>query len=200
MMMCNRMGINIWNVINAAATKPFGFMPFYPGPGIGGHCIPLDPTYLAWKAKTVDFYNRFIELATDINGNMPNYVIQRVAKVLNECTKSIKGSKILILGMSYKPNIDDLRESPALEVYRLLRREGAWVEYHDPHAPSFISLLGKTIKSTPLTAELLKKQDLCVLLTNHKTFDYGFIAKHAPLILDTRNAFDKMDSPNVVRL
>jgi UDP-N-acetyl-D-glucosamine dehydrogenase len=200
MMMCNRMGINIWNVINAAATKPFGFMPFYPGPGIGGHCIPLDPTYLSWKAKTVDFYNRFIELATDINGNMPNYVIQRVAKVLNDHSKPIRGSKILILGMSYKPNIDDLRESPALEVYRLLRREGAWVEYNDPHAPSFISMLKKTIKSTPLSAELLKKQDLCVLVTNHKAFDYDFIVKHAPLILDTRNAFAKFDSPNIVRL
>ncbi|MFH0921264.1 MAG: nucleotide sugar dehydrogenase [Fibrobacterota bacterium] len=200
MMMCDRMGINIWSVITAAATKPFGFMPFYPGPGIGGHCIPLDPMYLSWKAKTVDFYNRFIELATDINGNMPHYVMQRIAKVLNEHTKPIKSSKILILGMSYKPDIDDLRESPALEVYRLLRREGAWVEYHDPHAPSFISMLGKTIKSTPLTAELLKKQDLCVLLTNHKVFDYKFIVQHAPLILDTRNAFIGINTPNVVRL
>ena len=200
LMMCERMGINIWNVINAAATKPFGFMPFYPGPGIGGHCIPLDPMYLSWKAKTYDFYNRFIELATDVNGNMPHYVLQRVSHLLNKHCKPIRGSKILILGMSYKSNIDDLRESPALEVYRLLRREGAYVIYNDPHAKSFISMLGKTIESTPLTEELLKKQDLAVLVTHHKIFDYDFIVKHSHLILDTRNALARFTSEKITRL
>ncbi len=200
LMMCDRMGINIWNVINAAATKPFGFMPFYPGPGIGGHCIPLDPMYLSWKAKTYDFYNRFIELATDVNGNMPHYVLQRVSHLLNKHAKPIRNSKILILGMSYKSNIDDLRESPALEVYRLLRRDGAYVVYSDPHAKSFISMLGKKIESSPLTEELLKKQDLAVLVTNHKVFDYDFIVKHSKLILDTRNALANFKSEKIERL
>ncbi|OGJ90429.1 MAG: UDP-N-acetyl-D-glucosamine dehydrogenase [Candidatus Raymondbacteria bacterium RifOxyA12_full_50_37] len=200
MMMCDRMGINIWNVINAAATKPFGFMPFYPGPGIGGHCIPLDPMYLSWKAKTYDFYNRFIELATDINGNMPYYVIHRVSRILNQHEKPIKNSKILILGMAYKANVDDLRESPGLELYRLLRAEGAYVVFNDPHATSFKSMLGKIVRSTDLTEETLKNQDLIIVVTNHKTYDYGFVVKHAKLILDTRNALGLFTEPSIVRL
>lgn len=200
LMMCERMGIDIWNVINAAATKPFGFMPFFPGPGIGGHCIPLDPMYLSWKAKTYDFYNRFIELATDVNGNMPHYVLQRVSRLLNSRTKPIKDSKIMVLGMSYKSDVDDLRESPGLEIYRLLRREGAYVVYHDPHVKSFKSILGNTIKSEELTDELLIKQDLVVLVTHHKNFDYDKIVKHSKLILDTRNALSRFKSDNIEKL
>jgi UDP-N-acetyl-D-glucosamine dehydrogenase len=156
--------------------------------------------YLSWRAKSYDFYNRFIELATDINGNMPYYVLQRVSSLLNRHAKPIKGSKILILGMSYKSNIDDLRESPGLEVYRLLRREGAYVVYHDPHVKSFKSMLGKTIDSASLTEELLRKQDLSVLVTHHKVFDYDFIVKHSSLILDTRNALSRFTSEKIARL
>ncbi|OGS37234.1 MAG: UDP-N-acetyl-D-glucosamine dehydrogenase [Elusimicrobia bacterium RIFOXYB2_FULL_49_7] len=200
LMMCERMGIDIWNVIRAAATKPFGFMPFYPGPGIGGHCIPLDPMYLSWKAKTYDFFNRFIELATDINGNMPYYVIQRVARVLNRHRKAVNGSKILIVGMAYKPNIDDLRESPGLEIYRLLQREGAEVIFNDPHAQSFRDSEGTTIQSMELTPTMLQKQDLAVIATNHRSYDYGLIVKHTPLILDTRNALLDFQSENIEKL
>jgi UDP-N-acetyl-D-glucosamine dehydrogenase len=201
LMMCDRMDINIWNVINAAATKPFGFMPFYPGPGIGGHCIPLDPMYLSWKAKTYDFYNRFIELATDINGNMPYYVFNRISMLLNKHGKTVKDANILILGMAYKSDIDDLRESPGLEIYRLLRREGnAKVIFNDPHAASFISMLGNVKRITDLTEAILKQQDLVIIVTHHKAFDYDFIVKHANLILDTRNALSKYPSPKIVRL
>jgi UDP-N-acetyl-D-glucosamine dehydrogenase len=200
LMMCDRMGIDIWNVIRAAATKPFGFIPFYPGPGIGGHCIPLDPMYLSWKAKTYDFYNRFIELATDINGNMPHYVLQRASRLLNKHGKPLKNSKIMIIGMAYKPDIEDLRESPALEVYRLLRKEGAYVVYNDPYAKSFVSMLGNVIRSTDLTAETLQAQDLAVVVTNHKVYDYAFIHEHARLILDTRNAMAAFPPEKVEKL
>lgn len=200
LMMCDRMGINIWNVIRAAATKPFGFMPFYPGPGIGGHCIPLDPMYLSWKAKAYDFYNRFIELATDVNGNMPHYVLGRAARLLNSHAKPIKNSKIMIVGMAYKADIEDMRESPALEIYRLLRKEGAVASYNDPYAKSFISMLGNTIRSTDLTAENLAAQDLIVLVTAHKCYDYRFIADHSRLILDTRNALAAFPSDKIEAL
>jgi UDP-N-acetyl-D-glucosamine dehydrogenase len=202
LLMCNRMGIDIWNVIQAAATKPFGFMPFYPGPGIGGHCIPLDPMYLSWKAKSVDFYNRFIELATDINGNMPYFVVQKLADLLNEQSKPLKGSRIMILGMAYKPNVNDLRESPGLELYRLLRQKGSWVEFHDPLATSFVSMLGKTVLSSPATAEHLATFDAAVLVTDHACLDYPHLAEHARLILDCRNAFGKrgITSARIVKL
>ncbi len=189
MLMCDRLDIDIWNVINAASTKPFGFMTFYPGPGIGGHCIPLDPLYLSWKAKAVDFYNRFIELATDINGNMPRFVVAKLTDLLNEEEKSLKGSKIMILGMAYKANVNDLRESPGLELYRLLRQKGAWVEFADPHASSFVSILGKTVEATPLDGGQLEGFDAAVLVTDHDAFDHAKIATEAKLILDCRNAF-----------
>jgi UDP-N-acetyl-D-glucosamine dehydrogenase len=194
-LMADRMGINIWNVIDAAKTKPFGFMPFYPGPGLGGHCIPLDPMYLSWKAKMFDFYNRFIELATDINGNMPRFVIQKLTRILNDHERSVKGSKILCLGVSYKADIDDVRESPALEIIRLLEDLGARVDYIDPYVCKF-----KTLKGT------MKSQDnpdyssyhCLVLLTGHSAFDYKAIQKQARLILDCRNGFESSD--NVVKL
>ena len=189
MLMCDRLDIDIWNVIGAAATKPFGFMPFYPGPGIGGHCIPLDPLYLSWKAKAVDFYNRFIELATDINGNMPRFVISKLADLLNEEEKPLKGSRVMILGMSYKKDVDDLRESPGLEIYRLLRLKGAWTEYHDPHATSFVSMLDNVVESSSIDKEHLKSFDAVVLVTDHSDFDYKKIAEESKLILDCRNVF-----------
>lgn len=199
-LMCDRMDIDVWEVIDAAATKPFGFMPFYPGPGIGGHCIPLDPMYLSWKAKMYDFYNKFIELASDINGNMPRYVVNKVAEMLNIEKKSINGARILILGMAYKRDIDDLRESPGLEVFRLLEEYGAAVDYNDPHALSFIHHDGGTVRSVPLEERMLKDYDCAVLTTNHSVYDYPWIARHARLILDTRNAFKSCQAANIYRL
>jgi UDP-N-acetyl-D-glucosamine dehydrogenase len=198
-LLCDRMGIDVWEVIDAAATKPFGFMPFYPGPGIGGHCIPLDPAYLSWKAKMFDFYQKFIELASDINGNMPRYTVERIADVLNTRCKSIKGSRILILGMAYKKDIDDVRESPALEVFHLLEAKGAEVEFNDPYVSAV--RIGNGIKeSVPLTAERLRAYDLVVLTTNHSTYDYAWIAEHASLIFDTRNGFRQVKSDKIFRL
>jgi UDP-N-acetyl-D-glucosamine dehydrogenase len=189
MLMCDRLEIDIWSVIGAASTKPFGFMPFYPGPGIGGHCVSLDPLYLSWKAKAVDFYSRFIELATDINGNMPRFVLQKLTDILNDREKSLKGSKIMVLGMAYKKNVSDLRESPGLEVYRLLRQKGAWVEFFDPHATSFISVIGNTVSGTSIDDGALSRFDAAVLVTDHDAFDYKKIAAESSAILDCRNAF-----------
>jgi len=197
--MCDRMGIDIWNVIGGAQTKPFGFMPFYPGPGIGGHCIPLDPMYLSWKAKTYDFYNRFIELATDINGNMPHFVVRKLSRILNERKKPLNGSKILILGIAYKKDTDDIRESPGLEIYRLLKKEKCSVEFNDPYVRSFEEG-GKNIRSKKISAGMLKKYDCVVVSTDHTHYDHTFIAKHATLIFDTRNAFKSIKSKKIVRL
>ncbi|MBF0705627.1 MULTISPECIES: nucleotide sugar dehydrogenase [Bacillales] len=185
-MMCDRMGINAWEVIDAAATKPFGYMPFYPGPGIGGHCIPLDPAYLSWKAKMFNFYNRFIELASDVNGNMPRYALNQAADILNDNEKSIKGSKIFILGMAYKKNIDDLRESPALEIYRLLEDKGAHVYYHDPFVSSFKNG-EEVVYSVELNDQNLDDADLVVIATDHTTVDYDYVIDRSKLIYDTRN-------------
>jgi len=197
--MCDRMDIDIWNVIGGAQTKPFGFMPFYPGPGIGGHCIPLDPMYLSWKAKTYDFYNRFIELATDINGNMPHFVVRKLSRILNERKKPLNGSKILILGIAYKKDTDDIRESPGLEIYRLLKKEKCSVEFNDPYVRSFEEG-GKNIRSKKISAGMLKKYDCVVVSTDHTHYDHTFIAKHATLIFDTRNAFKSIKSKKIVRL
>jgi UDP-N-acetyl-D-glucosamine dehydrogenase len=202
LLMCSRLEIDIWSVIEAAATKPFGFMPFFPGPGIGGHCIPLDPMYMSWKARAVDFYNRFIELATDINGNMPRFVVQRLADLLNERERSLKGSRLLVLGMAYKKNVNDLRESPGLELYRLLRQKGAWVEFHDPLASSFVSTIGNIVESSPIDGGRLATFDAAVLVTDHDAFDYVTIAREAKLVLDCRDAFARhgVGAPNVVKL
>lgn len=198
-LMCERLGIDIWEVVDAAATKPFGYMPFYPGPGIGGHCIPLDPMYLSWKAKMVDFYNRFIELASDINGNMPRHVVNKIAEALNLEGKSVRGSRILLLGMAYKRNIDDLRESPSLEVYRLLKLQGAKVDFSDPLVPTFREG-DQVVNGVHLDSTTLSEYDCAVLTTDHSAFDYPWIAEHSRLIVDTRNAFKGVHAPHIIRL
>ncbi|OIO35404.1 MAG: UDP-N-acetyl-D-glucosamine dehydrogenase [Candidatus Omnitrophica bacterium CG1_02_44_16] len=197
-LMCDKMKINVWEVIDAAKTKPFGYMAFYPGPGIGGHCIPLDPYYLSWKARLFGFEARMIELAGQINGSMPEHVVTKVGDALNERGKSIKGAKILILGVAYKKNVSDFRESPAFEVIHFLNQKGAAVSYSDPHVPS-IKEDGVTMKSVKLTPEALKKSDCVVVITDHAKFDYSWIVQHANLILDTRNAI-KAKSAKVVKL
>ena len=184
-LMCDRLELDVWEIIDAASTKPFGFMPFYPGPGLGGHCIPLDPHYLAWKLKTLDYRARFIELADDINTNMPHHVVSRVVDVLNDDTKSLKGSKLLVLGVAYKPDTNDLRESPALEVMRLLHEKGARLSFHDPYI-STVEMLN--LKSVDLTEQALSEADCVIITTNHSDYDYAWIAEHATSIVDTRNA------------
>jgi UDP-N-acetyl-D-glucosamine dehydrogenase len=189
-----RMGIDFWEVIEAAKTKPFGFMPFYPSPGVGGHCIPVDPYYLSWKAREYDFYTRFIELAAEVNGDMPYHTVQLVGRVLNLNGKSLRNAKILILGVAFKPNIDDARNSPAERVIELLVREGTQVSYHDPYVPHFrvggnIVLKDKlTFESVPLTSEILAQTDCTVIVTGHKNIDYKWIVNETPLVVDTINA------------
>jgi len=190
-MMCDRLGLSVWEVVDAAATKPFGFMPFYPGPGLGGHCIPIDPFYLSWKVKEVGFEARFIELAGHVNGAMPHHVADKVTDALNSHAKSVRGSTILILGLAYKRDIDDIRESPALDVMAVLMQKGARVLYHDPYA---VRLAARDwpgnvdMDSSPLTDATLAEADCVVIITDHKVFDYAQIVKHARLIVDTRNA------------
>jgi len=186
----DRMGIDIWEVIEGAKTKPFGYHPFYPGPGLGGHCIPIDPFYLTWKAKEYDISTRFIELAGEINTYMPYYVVEKTIKALNAHEKSIKRAKILLLGLSYKPDIDDLRESPALKIMELLIKEGADVGYSDPYFPELPPLRKYKFdkKSVDITPKTLKKYDCVIITTNHSSFDYDMILEHAKLIVDTRNA------------
>ena len=188
----DRMGIDIWEVIEAAKTKPFGFQAFYPGPGLGGHCIPVDPFYLTWKARQYDVATRFIELAGEVNTAMPEYVVGKVAAALNERGKPLKGSRILVLGVAYKPDVDDQRESPALKIMQLLRSRGAVVSYNDPHVPrchGHRHYPDLDLSSQPLTEELLARMDCVLLVTNHSAYDYAWIHRHASLIVDTRNAF-----------
>jgi UDP-N-acetyl-D-glucosamine dehydrogenase len=191
--MCDKLGVDVWEVIEAAKSKPFGFMPFYPGPGLGGHCIPIDPLYLSWRMKSYNYNARFIELADEINMNMPRHVINKIAEALNDDGKPIKGSRILILGAAYKKDIDDVRESPALDVIKLLGDRGANVDYHDPYIPS-VSLEhvgGQGHKqSVALTPEAIAAADCVVIVTDHSTFDYNALAKTARLIVDTRNALN----------
>jgi UDP-N-acetyl-D-glucosamine dehydrogenase len=186
-LMCNRLGLDVWEVIDAAATKPYGFMKFEPGPGLGGHCIPVDPSYLSWKMKSLNFSARFIELATEINGHMPEYVAQTVGELLNEDRLAVNGASILVLGMAYKANVSDLRESPSLDVIRLLAAKGAKVSYHDPHVPE-VELEGWSAKSIELSDEALASSDLVVILTNHAAVDYDRVVARAPRVYDTRNA------------
>jgi UDP-N-acetyl-D-glucosamine dehydrogenase len=183
--LCDRMGVDVWEVIDAASTKPFGFMPFFPGPGLGGHCIPIDPFYLSWRAKAYDFTTEFIELAGRVNVNMPYYVANRVVRALNDEQKAIKGSRLLILGMSYKPDVKDLRESPSIKLMELLTRAGAEVRYHDPHVPT---LPEWGLASVELTEEELQKADCAIISTNHSALDLGLVVEAAPKILDLRNA------------
>jgi UDP-N-acetyl-D-glucosamine dehydrogenase len=184
------MGIDIWQVIQAAATKPFGFQPFYPGPGLGGHCIPIDPYYLSWKARELGQTTRFIELAGEVNHAMPAYVVARTGEALNHDSKPLKGAKVLILGIAYKPDIDDIRESPAAEVIELLMDAGAEVSYHDPHIGEFPRMRKYSISLTsrPLTAELVRESDVVLIITHHGGVDYGLVGREAKLIVDTRNA------------
>jgi len=186
-LMCDRLGIDIWNVIEAATTKPFGFMPFYPGPGLGGHCIPIDPVYLSWKAKTYGFYSKFIEFAEEVNKNMPHYVVRKITDALNIHKKCINGSKILILGIAYKENVGDIRESPALDIIEILRRQGAEVIYNDPYAPQ-IKIGDKKVRSLPLNENLLSQADCVVITAAHSSYDYRWIVENARIVVDTRNA------------
>ncbi len=197
-LMCDRLKVDVWEVIEAAATKPFGFMPFQPGPGLGGHCIPIDPLYLSWKLKTLNYRARFIELASEINSDMPHYVVSKVNDALNDFRKSINGSNVLILGVSYKKDIDDLRESPALDVIQLLSRRGAKVMYHDPYVPE-IEFEATTLKSVPLE-DALSQSDCVVIVTNHSSIDYGKVESLAKVILDTRNATRGITSSKIIKL
>ena len=200
-LMCDRLGVNVWDVIDAAATKPFGFMKFSPGPGIGGHCIPLDPHYLAWKMRGLQYTARFIELATQINTDMPIYVVKKVQDALNTNEKSLKGSKILILGVTYKPDIDDIRESPALDVIGLLKNQGAEVTYHDPYIPHISDSPIEMERVENLTEEV-RSVDCVVIITNHSSYDYGEILENAHCIMDARNAIGDLgrENPKVHRL
>ncbi|PJF34820.1 MAG: UDP-N-acetyl-D-glucosamine dehydrogenase, partial [Candidatus Thermofonsia Clade 1 bacterium] len=187
-LMCDKLGVDVWEVISAAATKPFGFMPFYPGPGLGGHCIPIDPLYLSWKLKTLNYTARFIELASEVNTSMPHYVVSKVAEALNDDAKAVRGARIAILGVAYKRDVDDVRESPALDIIQLLSERGAMVTYHDPHVPSVRLEHEKIMQRVELTAEWLRSADCVVIVTNHSAYDYQWIVEHSYLIVDTRNA------------
>ena len=198
-LMCNRLGINVWEVIEAAATKPFGFMKFTPGPGLGGHCIPIDPLYLSWKLKSLNYTARFIELASEINTNMPRYVVTRVVEALNNHAKPLNGSRVLVLGAAYKPDIDDLRESPALDVIGLLREKKAKVSYHDPQI-THIDHEDWAMDSVLDYLKAAKEADVVVIVTNHAAYDYAALLKGSQLIVDTRNAYGKTVDPKVVRL
>jgi UDP-N-acetyl-D-glucosamine dehydrogenase len=199
-MVCDKMGIDVHEVIDAAATKPFGFVAYRPGPGIGGHCIPIDPFYLTWKAREYGIHTRFIELAGEINSYMPNYVMKKIAVALNEREKSVKGSKILVLGISYKKNIDDMRESPSVFLMEKIRKDGAHLDYHDPHVPIFPKMREHSfdLQSVPLTAENLQKYDCVILATDHDKFDYNLILKNSKLVIDTRGKF-RETAPNLVK-
>lgn len=198
-LLCDRMKIDVWEVIDAAATKPFGFMPFYPGPGLGGHCIPIDPFYLSWKARESGFEARFIELAGQINASMPHYVVDRVAQALNDAGKAVKGSRLLILGVAYKSNIDDFRESPALDVITELQKRGAIVDYHDPFIPAFehdhLKMTG-----VALTVDRLREADCVVVTAAHHNIDWDLVARESKSIFDTRNVFKGRRESTISRL
>lgn len=193
--LCERMGIDVWEVIEAAKTKPYGFMAFYPGPGLGGHCIPIDPFYLTWKAREYNYHTRLIELAGEINNAMPEYVIHRTMHILNEEGKALRGSKVTVLGVAYKKDIDDVRESPVLKIVELLEQHGAEFTVVDPYVPSFRAC-NRVIETVALTPELLQQSDIVLITTDHSTFDYEMIAQNSPVIFDTRNALKDVEKPN----
>jgi len=198
-LMCHKMNINVWEVIDAAKTKPFGFMPFYPGPGLGGHCIPIDPFYLSWKARQSGFECRFIELAGQVNASMPAYVVERIAEALNTVKKPINGSRIHLIGVAYKRDVNDLRESPALDVIELLAKRGAALSYTDPFVPE-LNHGGHVMKSVELAAALESSPDCTVICTDHSVFDYAMIAAATTPVVDTRNALQQYDASNIFRL
>ncbi len=199
-LMCDKMGIDVWEVIDAAGTKPFGFMPFYPGPGLGGHCIPIDPFYLSWKAKQSGFEPRFIELAGEVNGKMPHHVVTKVMDALNQHEKSLKGSRVLVLGVAYKKDIDDLRESPALDIIKLLQDKGAKVSFSDPFIPRVTLDGARPLRSVSLNSKTIGAYDCVVIITDHSAIDYREIAGKARLVVDTRNALKGIRGKNIVRL
>ena len=196
----DRMGIDIFEVIDAAATKPFGFTPYYPGPGLGGHCIPIDPFYLTWKAREYGLHTRFIELAGEVNSAMPEYVLSKLVDGLNQRGKAVKGSKVMVMGIAYKKNVDDMRESPSVELMEMLRDRGADLSYADPHVPVFPKMREHCfdLSATPLTPDTLQAQDAVILATDHAAFDYKLIKEHAPLIIDTRGVY-REPAHNIVR-
>jgi UDP-N-acetyl-D-glucosamine dehydrogenase len=189
-LMCHRMGLDVWEVIDAAKTKPFGFMPFYPGPGLGGHCIPIDPHYLAWKMRGLNYKTRFIDLAGELNTEMPLFWVRKLAEALNDQGKAVRGAKVLVLGVAYKRDIDDIRESPALDIIRLLEGQGARVSYADSHVPCF-SENGHEFRAVPLDERTVAAADCVMVVTDHTDVDYRMVAKHARLVVDTRNAMPK---------
>ena len=202
---CDKLGLDVWGVIDAAGTKPFGFMKFTPGPGLGGHCIPLDPHYLSWKMRTLQYKTRMIELASEINAEMPVYVVRKASDALNEHCKAMKGSKVLVLGVAYKKNISDLRESPALDIIKLLQEKGAKVSFHDPHCPEIkddghTPIQGLPMHSVPLTDDALKAADLVLVVTDHSGLDYERVLKVAPLVLDTRGVLKGREDAKLVGL
>jgi len=198
-LLCRRMGIDVWEVIDAASTKPFGFMRFSPGPGVGGHCIPVDPFYLSWKAREFDFSTRFIELAAEVNLGMPRYVVSLIASSLNQKGKPLKGSKILVLGAAFKKDIDDYRNSPSISIMELLLSDGVELFYNDPYIPS-IKVANKGLISKPISEEFIKDMDCVVIAVDHSAYVYKDIVNWAPLVIDTRNATGKITSPKIVRL
>jgi len=199
-LLCGRMGLDVWEIIDAASSKPYGFMPFYPGPGLGGHCIPVDPYYLSWKAKQYGFHVRFIDLAATVNDSMPYYVIDRVAEALNGVRKSVNGSRVVVLGVAYKRDIMDTRESPAMKIIDLLADKGAEVVYADPHVPAIRTHRGRELEAVPMDAKLAESADCAVIVTDHSDFDYEMLLARCPLIVDTRNVLRVRGNPRVVHL
>jgi UDP-N-acetyl-D-glucosamine dehydrogenase len=198
-LMCDKLGLDVWEVVEAAATKPYGYMPFYPGPGLGGHCIPIDPHYLSWKLRTLNYTARFIELASEVNSHMPDHVVNKVTDALNGAAKPVNGSKILILGVAYKANVGDVRESPALDVIHLLESRGSTVCYHDPFV-SDLDVSQVPAKRVELTAEVVREADCVIVITDHDGYDWSWISKNAQLIVDTRNVIKGQPNDHIVRL
>jgi UDP-N-acetyl-D-glucosamine dehydrogenase len=192
-LMCDKLGVDVWEVINAAATKPFGFMAFYPGPGLGGHCIPVDPHYLSWKLKTLNYNARFIELASEINASMPLYVLDKITDALNNQAKAVRGSRVVILGVAYKRDVNDVRESPALDIIGLLQQKGANVDYHDPHVPEIRIENNEQLQCVPYSTDLLNNADCVVIITDHSVFDWQEITENSAVIVDTRHVINEIE-------
>ena len=199
-LMCDKLDIDVWEVIQAAASKPFGYMPFYPGPGLGGHCIPVDPHYLSWKLKTLNYNARFIELASEINTSMPYYVVDKITEALNNQERAVRGSRVLILGVAYKRNVDDVRESPALDIISLLRQRGAAVSYHDPHVPQIQLESDVCMKSKGYALQLLQEADCVVIVTDHSAFDWDEISRNSRVIVDTRHVYRGRSNGDIISL
>ena len=199
-LMCDKLDVDVWEVINAAATKPFGYMPFYPGPGLGGHCIPVDPHYLSWKLRTLDYNARFIELASEVNASMPLYVLDKITRALNDQAKPVRGSRVLILGAAYKRDVDDVRESPALDIISLLRQRGANVMYCDPHVPELRLDAETRLIGADFSRALLRSADCVVIVTDHSAFDWQEIAAHSCVIVDTRHVYNSRDGDHIIGL